>query len=111
MTSLCLFICSCASTPQPKQDTTAAPDLNGLWQAVGTAHWNLEGGSAIKGPTTGIIGALGGIPAGHSYIVEGSIPYTETAKTQRQTYLQAWHKWDPAVKCFMPGIPLSLIHI
>ena len=105
MASLCFFMSSCVSTPQKDEDSRTEPDLNGLWQAVGTAHWNLEGGSAIKGPTTGIVGALGGIPAGHSYIVGGSIPYTEAAQTQRQNYLQAWHKWDPAVKCFMPGIP------
>ena len=105
MASLCIFMSSCVSTPQKDEDSWTEPDLNGLWQAVGTAHWNLEGGSAIKGPTTGIVGALGGIPAGHSYIVGGSIPYTEAAQTQRQNYLQAWHKWDPAVKCFMPGIP------
>ena len=45
-------------------EPSGPPDLNGLWQAMGTAHWNLEGGSAQKGPATGILGALGGISQG-----------------------------------------------
>ncbi len=102
-----MAVCSC-SPVQPEQTIApkpSAPDLNGLWQAVGTAHWNLEGGNAVKGPTTGIVGAFGGIPAGHSYVVEGKIPYTEDAASQREKYRAEWHQWDPAVKCFIPGLP------
>src|SRR5256885_9651375 len=40
------------------------PDLNGIWQAVGTAHWNLEAHSASEG-----------IPAGFSVVEGGTIPY------------------------------------
>ena len=87
------------------QTTKSTPDLNGLWQAVGTAHWNLEGGSATKGPATGTLGALGGIPAGQSYVVGGKIPYTEEAQAKREAYRAEWHQWDPVVKCFMPGLP------
>ena len=81
------------------------PDFNGLWQALGTAHWSLEGGHAKKGPTTGTLGALGGIPAGQSYVVGGVIPYNKQSAQKRQEYRGEWHQWDPAVKCFMPGIP------
>ena len=105
---MALIIVWGCSTVQPEQTTEAplsTPDLNGLWQAVGTAHWNLEGGNAVKGPTTGVVGALGGIPAGHSYVVEGKIPYTDAAAAQREKYRAEWHQWDPAVKCFMPGLP------
>lgn len=80
-------------------------DLNGLWQAVGTAHWNLEGGHAIKGPATIVLGALGGIPAGQSYLVDGPIPYKKEAAVKRAEYRAAWNEWDPVVKCFIPGIP------
>ena len=76
---LALFIMAgCSSLEVDVGDEAAAelPDLNGLWQAVGTAHWNLEGGHAIKGPATIVMGALGGIPAGKSYVVGGAIPYT-----------------------------------
>ncbi len=81
------------------------PDFNGLWQAVGNAHWNLEGGHATKGPATIVLGALGGIPAGRSYVVGGTIPYTEEAAKKREEYRAEWNLWDPAVKCFIPGFP------
>ncbi len=98
----------CAPAEPPAQvapETAAKPDLNGLWQAVGTAHWNLEGGHAIKGPATVVLGAYGGIPAGRSYVEGGEIPYTEEAQAQRETYRAEWNQWDPAVKCYIPGIP------
>ena len=40
------------------------PDLNGIWQVLGTAHWNLEAHSAIEG-----------VPAGFSVVEGGAIPY------------------------------------
>ena len=98
------LLLSCATATTQSASSTQ-PDLNGLWQAVGTAHWNLEGGSAQKGPTTGLVGALGGIPAGQNYVAQGRIPYNERAAAQRNAQRNEWHKWDPAVKCFMPGIP------
>ena len=39
------------------------PDLNGLWQAIGTAHWDLEGHAARPGPVVAL-GAAGAVPAG-----------------------------------------------
>ena len=95
---LLLALLGCAP-PEPSESTTATapkaaavPDLNGLWQAVGTAHWNLEGGHAIKGPATIVLGALGGIPAGYSYVEGGEIPYTEEARTQREEYRAEWNQ-------------------
>lgn len=93
-----------APATQEKQ-TAAGPDLNGVWQAVGSAHWNLEGGHAIKGPATIVLGAYGGIPAGHNYVEGGEIPYTEEARAKREEYRAEWNQWDPVVKCHMPGIP------
>lgn len=81
------------------------PDLNGLWQAVGSAHWNLEGQHAFKGPGTHLLGALGGIPASLNYVESGTIPYTEEALQQRNLYRAEWHQWDPVVKCYIPGVP------
>ena len=110
--SLCALplLLSCTTVPAESGsavsgESSSQPDLNGLWQAVGTAHWNLEGGSARKGPVTDTIGALGGIPAGASYVVEGAIPYSEEAAAERAEKRAEWHQWDPAVKCFIPGIP------
>lgn len=81
------------------------PDINGVWQAVGNAHWNLEGQTAFKGPATHLLGALGGVPASLNYVEGGEIPYTDEARKQRDQYRAEWNQWDPVVKCYIPGIP------
>ena len=98
-----ILLSACVQTGSVSDDAT--PDLNGLWQAMGNAHWNLEGQNARKGPTTGTLGALGGIPASLSYVVGGTIPYKEEARAQRDQYRAEWYQWDPVVKCYIPGIP------
>ena len=39
------------------------PDLNGIWQALGSAHWNIEPHAAGFGPVVELA-ALGAIPGG-----------------------------------------------
>lgn len=80
------------------------PDLNGIWQVVGSAHWDLEAHAARHGPVEAL-GALGAIPAGLSVVEGGTIPYQEWAAERRAENLANWLALDPAVKCFMPGIP------
>ena len=81
-----------------------APDFNGIWQALGTAHWDLEAHPAAHGPAP-MLGALGAIPAGRSVVVGGTIPYRQEALAARASNRADWVKLDPAVKCYMPGIP------
>jgi len=50
------------------QASAERPNLNGVWQAIGTAHWDLEGHNASKTSATRTLGALGAIPAGMSVI-------------------------------------------
>lgn len=80
------------------------PDLNGIWQAIGSAHWDLEAHGARHGPAE-VLGALGAIPAGLSVVEGGTIPYQPWAEAQRGENRRDWVKLDPAVKCYMPGIP------
>jgi len=86
------------------RDTYGQPDLNGIWQAIGAAHWGLEAHAARMGPVVAL-GALGAIPAGLSVVVDGEIPYQPWAREQQQENLNDWLARDPAVKCFMPGVP------
>jgi hypothetical protein len=82
------------------------PNLNGVWQAIGTAHWNLEAHSAeaIKGSWQ--LGSLAAIPAGQSVIDgDGKIPYLPEALAKRDENRAGWPKSDPEVKCYLPGIP------
>ena len=102
---IALFLTGCTKTNSSEAEIAQPPDLNGLWQAMGTAHWNLEGQNAFKGPATHLLGGLGGIPAGISYVEGGIIPYNPAALAQRNEYRDEWWQWDPAVKCYIPGIP------
>ena len=83
------------------------PDLNGIWQALGTAHWDLEAHAARPGPFP-LLGALGAIPAGLSVVEGGTIPYQDWALNQRDENRADWLARDPAVKCYMPGIPRAV---
>ena len=94
-----------ASAAQPESVSTQSPNLNGIWQVLGSAAWNLEGHVASKGPVTGVLGALGGIPAGMSVVEGGTIPYKPEALAQRNLNRASWSELDPVVKCYIPGIP------
>ena len=118
-TALCLSLTACSapsepttsvSKPEPTPEPTTTqqiPDLNGVWQVIGSAHWNLEGHTAVKGPATHLLGGLGGIPAGMSVVEGGTIPYQPWALAQRDENRADWRARDPGVKCYIPGIPRS----
>ncbi len=80
------------------------PDLNGIWQALGSAHHDIEPHAARFGPVVELA-SLGAIPGGLGIVEGGEIPYTEEARAQQQENLQYWLERDPAVKCYMPGVP------
>ena len=87
-----------ARTPDGK------PDLNGIWQTMGSAHWNLEPHNAEAGPVTSM-GALGAIPGGLGVVEGGRIPYKPEAAKQRAENKANWLERDPLVKCYLPGVP------
>lgn len=113
-----LLLLGSACTPDSANETVAAapaapdfsrldgrPDLNGLWQANGTANWNLEAHSAADIPAFPGLGAIAAIPAGISYVEGGTIPYLPAALAQRDANRADWPAADPEAKCYMPGIP------
>ena len=88
------------------------PNFNGVWQAIGSAHWNLEDHSAAAaGPANAPfwqLGAMFAIPAGQSVIVGGgTIPYLPAGLKKREENMKGWPKSDPEAKCYMAGIPRS----
>jgi hypothetical protein len=80
------------------------PDFNGIWQAIGSAHWNVEPHAADFSPLVEL-GAIGAIPAGLGIVVGGTIPYTAQGRAQAQENRADWLSLDPVVKCYMPGVP------
>ena len=80
------------------------PDLNGIWQALGSAHWDIEPHAARMGPVVELA-AHGSVPGGLGVIDGGEIPYTEAGRARQQDNREHWLARDPAVKCYMPGVP------
>src|SRR5215207_5039508 len=83
------------------------PNLNGVWQAMNTAYWNLEGGAARAVPEFWKLGALFAVPPGQSVVEGGTIPYLPEALEQRGKNRAAWPANDPETKCYRAGIPRS----
>jgi hypothetical protein len=81
------------------------PNMNGVWQAIGSAYWNLEDHSASGLSNFWQLGAIAAIPAGQSVVQGGTIPYKPEALAQREENRKGWPKTDPEAKCYMPGIP------
>ncbi len=86
------------------------PNLNGIWQALNTANWNLEGHSAEALDDVWQLGAIGAIPAGQSVVREGTIPYLPEALAKRDENRAAWPAEDPEAKCYMLGVPRVTYH-
>ncbi|MCB1670656.1 MAG: hypothetical protein R3F41_02715 [Gammaproteobacteria bacterium] len=88
----------------PPRTADGSPDFNGIWQAMGSAHWNIEP-HAADFPPLPQLGAWGSVPAGLGIVVGGEIPYTPEARQQQQQNKDGWLEKDPYVKCYMPGVP------
>ena len=79
------------------------PDLNGVWQAIGTAHWDIQDHPASAGPPD--FGAIGAVPPGQGVVVGNEIPYRPSALEQKQRNFENRFTEDPEIKCFLPGVP------
>ncbi len=93
------------------------PDLNGIWQAMNEANWDIEMHMArpalqtrpgpygpVPAPPVLAMGAAGAVPPGVG-VVEGELPYKPEALTQRNKNRENWTTLDPEVKCYLPGVP------
>ena len=93
-----------AGKPDLPRTADGKPDLNGIWQAMSTAHWDLEDHSA-KMPVPVSTGAVGAAPAGRSVVEGGEIPYKPEALAKRTENAANWLTQDPEIKCYLPGVP------
>jgi hypothetical protein len=106
------------------------PDLNGVWQALNTANFDLQAHPArpalavipappptaapglnramptdLPAPAVRALGAVGGVPAGEGVVEGDEIPYQPSAAIQKRENAEHWLERDPEIKCFMPGVP------
>jgi len=96
-----------AQTTQPAT-IDGKPNLNGIWQVMNTANWNLEPHSAGPNPVADRqVGATGAIPAGLGVITSegGTIPYKPEALERLNQHRAHLINYDPEAACYLPGIP------
>jgi hypothetical protein len=79
-------------------------DLNGIWQALNTANWDLQEHAARPGVVVAL-GAAGAVPAGLSVVEGDEIPYLPAAAAKKKENFENRLTADPEIKCYLPGVP------
>jgi hypothetical protein len=111
-TTAAVVVCSILVLPSAAQAPTykapraadGKPNLNGIWQALNSANWNIQGHSAQAGHILSL-GAQGAEPAGVGVVEGGEIPYLPEALAQKKKNFEDRFKDDPEIKCYVPGVP------
>lgn len=94
------------ATAEGQGELGGHPDLNGIWQVIGTANWNLEPHSAAEAPAASRqVGVWGAVPAGLGVVEGGEIPYKPEATERRDQNRANAPGHDPEAACYLPGIP------
>jgi hypothetical protein len=102
---LCLAVLAAAAVGggAAQRAATTRPRLDGIWQALNSANWDLEAHAAQPGVPA--FGALLATPPGRSVVEGGTIPYRPEALAQRRKNYDTRWTADPEAKCFYPGVP------
>lgn len=93
---------------------TDRPNLDGLWQALTEANWDIQAHAAQPGPSQ--FGALYAEPAGPGIVEGNEIPYQPWAMAKKKENFEKrltrvntdgvrLEPLDPEAKCYLPGVP------
>src|SRR5271163_1770301 len=124
MWAMCALIAA-AAIPVAGQNTgyrapriAGKPDLNGIWQTMNEANYDLEGHVARPamamrpgpyGPVPAApvvaLGAVGAVPPSLGVVEGGEIPYKPEALAKKKENQKNWLTLDPEIKCYLPGVP------
>jgi len=80
------------------------PNLNGIWQALNSAYWDIEAHSAAPGLVREL-GASNAVPGGMGVVEGGELPYKPEALAKKQENARNRLTLDPEIKCYLPGVP------
>jgi hypothetical protein len=94
------------------------PDLNGIWQALNEANYDIELHMArpalalrpgpygpVPAATVLPFGAVGAVPPGVGVVEGGALPYRPEALAKKKQNQENWLTSDPEIKCYLPGVP------
>lgn len=98
----------------PRLAGTDRPNLDGLWQALTEANWDIQAHAAQPGPPQ--FGALYAEPAGAGIVEGNEIPYQPWAMAKKKENFEKrltrvntdgvrLEPLDPEAKCYLPGVP------
>ncbi len=102
-----LSMAPAAAQSQPYKAPRTAdgkPDLNGIWQALNTANWDILDHSSAPGPLA-TLGAVGAIPPGLGVVEGNELPYLPAAAAKKKENFANRLTADPEIKCYLPGVP------
>jgi hypothetical protein len=91
-----------SGTAATQQRVPSTPDLQGVWQAMNTAAWDIQDHTGQRFP---------GLPArfampGGAGVVEGNeIPYQQSAREKKAENFRNRLTADPEASCYLPGVP------
>ncbi len=80
------------------------PNLNGVWQVMNTANWDLSPHNAQESLVLDA-GAQLAEPGGIGVVEGGEIPYLPAALAKKKENYANRQKLDPEVRCYLPGVP------
>jgi hypothetical protein len=103
---------------RPPRLVDGKPDLNGIWQALNEANYDIEAHMARPAlalrpgpygpvPAAAVLamGAVGSVPPGMGIVEGGEIPYLPAALAKKKENQENWLTRDPEIKCYLPGVP------
>jgi hypothetical protein len=78
------------------------PNLQGVWQVLNTAAWDILDHSEQRFPG---FPARFSVPAGLGVVEGNELPYQPWAKARREENFRNRQDADPEARCYMPGVP------
>lgn len=103
---------------RPARMADGKPNLNGIWQALNTANYDLlshqakaalafRPGPVVPVPAAPVLafGAVGAVPGGVGVVEGDEIPYLPEAAKKQKENQEDWLNRDPEIKCYLPGVP------
>ena len=78
----------------PPRTANGQPDLQGIWQAVNSAAWDIEDHSPRLG-----------VPGGFGVVEGGLLPYLPAALAKKKENFEKRMTADPEASCYLPGVP------
>jgi hypothetical protein len=87
---------------RPPRTQDGQPDLQGVWQVLNSAAWDIQDHSAQLFPG---LPPRFGMPAGQSVVEGNNIPYQGWALTRKKENFEHRLTLDPETRCYLPGVP------